>query len=136
MTHKENPVVIVGPETDEHASGTRERIEALGAEVLLIDPLRLASDLSVTLGQSAEAIEINGRLVPPAAVYVRNLVDSPGTFGVDANQDMTSNWAGTLRVFNERSDVLASLLYRWEAAGIPMYNGLGVLPRMVKPFQL
>lgn len=130
------PVVVVGPESDAHVIGIAERVRALGAEALVLDPCHFPSSMRLTLGEQNDDVAIDGKRVRPAAVYVRNMGANPFRTGLALADDWQSDWQRALLVNRERSDVVTALLSRWERAGIPMYNGLVCNHRMTKPFQL
>jgi glutathione synthase/RimK-type ligase-like ATP-grasp enzyme len=127
------PVVILGPGADSHVQAMQVRLGRLGVPVRLLDLVRFPDEMALTLGESMTAIEVDGQPLRPAAVYVRNL-------GLSALDLASATDADELRqaiaVNRERSDLCASLVHRWEEAGIPVYNGLRARNRITKPFQL
>jgi hypothetical protein len=131
-----SPVVIVGPADDAHVAGMSQRMRALGAEPLLLDPDRFPSSLRLSLGDELDDVLIDGTRVCPAAVYVRNLgtgaLHAARSADCDSATERFRNWL----VGRERADVLTAVISRWEHCGVPVYNGLAASARMTKPFQL
>lgn len=131
-----SPVVIVGPTDDAHVVGVSRRVRMLGAEPLLVDAGRFPSSMRLTLGEDLDEVLIDGVLVRPSAVYVRNVGtgarQAASSAGCDSAAERFRNWLAG----RERADVLTAMLSRWEHSGVPVYNGLAASPRMTKPFQL
>jgi glutathione synthase/RimK-type ligase-like ATP-grasp enzyme len=133
------PIVIVGPGGDSHVQGMAARLERLGAATRLLDLSHFPERMQLTLGEAMEAIDVDGVRLRPAAVYVRNLGLNPMTLGSDGDADAAATVEAmrqAIAVNRERVDLLASVVHRWEALGIPIYNGLGARNRITKPFQL
>jgi hypothetical protein len=131
-----SPVVIVGPADDAHVVGMAQRVRAFGAEPLLLDASRFPCSLRLTLGDDLDEIVIDGTVVRPSAVYVRNVgtgaLHAASSAECDSAAERFRNWL----VGRERADVLTAMLSRWEHLGVPVYNGLATGLRMTKPFQL
>ena len=130
-----HPVVIVGPADEPHVTAMTARLHALGAPVALVDATRFPEDLTLSLGDRRDDIVIDGRSVRPAAVYVRNLacglmsmLEPPGGTAED--------WWRAIVIDRERTSMLLALAYRWQSAGVPLYNGLLDSARITKPYQL
>ncbi len=103
------PVVIISPARDAHAIAVRDRLAASGVPVRLFDPGKFPERMHITLREQLEHVEIDGELVTPSSVYVRDLA---------------------------LAGFVMAIVHRWEAAGIPIYNPLSALPRTAKPYQL
>jgi glutathione synthase/RimK-type ligase-like ATP-grasp enzyme len=132
-----SPIVIVGSLADEHVQAIREGLLQRGHEPFVLDAQRFPADLSVSLGEVAEAITIDGRRVGrPASAYVRSLYASPGGFGVDADEAMKADWRRTSAAFRERTTLLSAVLLRWEQLGAAMYNSTQLGINITKPYQL
>ncbi len=114
-----SPVVIVSPERDDHALVVRDRLHAAGVAVRIVDTTRFPRELTISMGERASAIELDGDRFTPQSVYVRDL-------GLD--------FAG--RAARERAEVVLALGHRWEMQGIPIYNPLSAVPRTTRPYQL
>ena len=137
MTSPERQVVLVGSATDEHVVALAGAIRARGVVPLLFDSLRFPELPRLSLGESVEDVVVDGRpLGRPAAVYLRGLHASPLSYLVDADKEMTANWRKTLIVFQEKGELLFSLLQRWDLLGVPIYNPLAASEATRKPFQI
>lgn len=132
----EGAVLIVAPDGDPHARAVFDRLRASGTDAVAFDPGAFPDRISIGLGDRLEDIAIDGRRGLPAAVYVRDLSLNPAgaLSGLDAA--MRENWRRTMIALRERSDFVVSILHRWEAAGVRLYNPLTVFPRITKPYQL
>jgi glutathione synthase/RimK-type ligase-like ATP-grasp enzyme len=131
------PVVLCGSLGDPHVLGLHDRLRKAGREPLLLDSQRFPGSLRVNLGDRPDDIRIDGVGVPrPAAVYLRSLYQSPAGYGVDASRDMEADWRRTLAKYKERNALISAILYRWEAAGVPVYNPLSAQRNITKPFQM
>ncbi len=131
------PIVLVGSLDDPHVHAVHEELRARGRDPLIFDALRFPEYLRVSLEQGQAQIELDGRQVGrPSAVYVRSLYQSPAGFGVDAEEAMREDWRKTMMVFRERTTLLTSILLRWEALGVPLYNPPSVGARITKPHQI
>jgi glutathione synthase/RimK-type ligase-like ATP-grasp enzyme len=131
------PVVVVGSAEDHHAKAVLDGVVARGVRAILLDPLRFPGSHRLSLGSPHAAMELDGvRIGEPAAVYLRSLYLSPIAFGVDVETEMQADWRRTLVVFREKSEFLVSVLRRWEALGIPIYNPLTASDALRKPFQI
>lgn len=131
------PVLLVGAEHDDHVAALREALRARGHEPLLFDSLGFPSGARLALGEALDDIRLDGRpLARPAAIYMRSLYLSPLSYLVDAAEDMQANWRTTLVIFKEKGELLLSLLRRWEALGVPMFNSLSASDATRKPWQL
>jgi glutathione synthase/RimK-type ligase-like ATP-grasp enzyme len=115
----------------------RDRLRGEGEEVLLLDTRRFPESLHITLGDRPEHIEIDGRRVRARSVYVRDLGLNPVTPGAQVDErEMAADWRTAVLALRERSDVITSVVQRWEAAGVPVYNPQSVRYRITKPLQL
>lgn len=133
----ESPIVIVGSPEDAHAHAVCEGVRARGHEPVLLNAQRFPEEMTLSLGEANDAIEIDGRRVGrPAAAYIRSLYQNPAGFGVEADDAMRENWRRTMVAFRERTTPLAATLLRWEHAGSAMYNPTGVNVNITKPYQL
>lgn len=137
MGNDRRPVVLCGSLGDSHVRALHDRLREAGQEPLLLDSQRFPGSLRVNLGDRPEDIRIDGVRVPlPAAVYLRSLYQSPAGYGVDASREMEADWRRTLAKYRERNTLLSAILYRWECAGVPIYNPLSVQRNITKPFQM
>jgi glutathione synthase/RimK-type ligase-like ATP-grasp enzyme len=71
----------------------------------------------------------------PRSVYVRSLHCEPLAPG-ELAAAMERDWRKTTAMLRERGAQLASALLRWEALGVPVYNGLQSQVNLTKPYQL
>jgi glutathione synthase/RimK-type ligase-like ATP-grasp enzyme len=129
-------VVIVSPPGDLHARAVRERLLGLGVDAVLLDTTRFPGELRISLGEQLGDIEIDGRRITPSAVYVRDLALSPAGANVDLDGEIRRDWRRAMAALRERTDFVLSILYRWEQAGIPIYNPFSAYARITKPYQL
>ncbi len=137
MGKNQRPVVLCGSLGDNHVLALHDRLREAGRETLLLDAQRFPSSLRINLGDRPDDIRIDGVRVPlPAAVYLRSLYQSPAAYGVDTGQEMEADWRRTLAKYKERNTLLSAILYRWESAGVPVYNPLSVQRNITKPFQM
>jgi glutathione synthase/RimK-type ligase-like ATP-grasp enzyme len=137
MSNDRRPVVLCGSLGDSHVRALHDRLREAGREPLLLDSQRFPGSLRVNLGDRREDIRIDGVRVPlPAAVYLRSLYQSPAGYGVDSSREMEADWRRTLAKYRERNTLLSAILYRWEAAHVPIYNPLSVQRNITKPFQM
>lgn len=137
LTTEENPIVLVGSLSDNHVRALHDRLCISGRNPYVLDALKFPADLRISLGSSINDICINGTcLSQPSAVYVRSLYQSPSNYGVNDEQRMHDDWRLTLIKYKERNTLLTSILYRWEASGIPVYNPLSAQTNITKPYQL
>ena len=137
MSNDQRPVVLCGSLGDSHVRALHDRLRGAGREPLLLDSQRFPSSLRVNLGDRPDDVRIDGVRVPlPAAVYLRSLYQSPAAYGVEADQEMEADWRRTLAKFKERNTLLSAILYRWESAGVPVYNPLSAQRNITKPFQM
>lgn len=131
------PIVIAGSVEDEHVEAVAAALRARGIEPVLFDSLRFPTTTRVSLGDSFDEIVIDGRALPlPAAVYVRGLHISPLSYLVDADADMRENWRKTMIVFQEKGEMLLSVVQRWDQLGVPLYNSPTASDTTRKPFQI
>lgn len=131
------PIVIVGALTDDHARAVYEGVLARGHEPFVLNGQDFPDTLAVSLGEAAEAIEIAGRrLGRPAAAYVRSLYLDAAGYGLDVEEAMKQDWRRTTMILRERSTALSSVLLRWNALGVPLYNPPDTRMMITKPFQL
>lgn len=136
MIVSNSTVVIVSPPGDVHARAVRERLLGLGTDAVLFDTTEFPSELKISLGEELGDIEIAGRRITPSAVYVRDLALSPVGMNVDLDAEIRRDWRRTMAALRERSDFVLSILYRWERAGVPIYNPFSAYTRITKPYQL
>ncbi len=131
------PIVLIGSEHDDHVAALRGALRARGHEPVLFDSLRFPGGPRLALGEALDDLRLEGQpLARPAAIYMRSLYLSPLSYLVDAADDMQANWRTTLVVFKEKGELLLSLLRRWEALGVPMFNSLSASDNSRKPWQL
>jgi len=131
-----DPIVIIAPEHDAHAQAVRDRLHAMGAEVMILETARFPGELRISLGTRLDDVEIDGRRIAPAAIYIRDLGLNPSGPGNDLAAGMTADWRRTLAALHERTEFVISLMRRWEAAGVPVYNPLSAYERITKPYQI
>jgi glutathione synthase/RimK-type ligase-like ATP-grasp enzyme len=132
-----SPIVVVGSLTDDHARAIVETLQARGHEAFVFDAQRFPEQLPIALGHAIDDIVIEGRRIGrPRAVYLRSLYSSPAAFGVEADEAMKEDWRRTSAVFRERSTLLSSIVLRWEAQGVPIYNPISRSIDITKPYQL
>jgi len=129
-------VVVVAPGADEHARAVVERLQASGVAARLFDTHRFPGELRISLGADPAAIDLDGERVVPSSVYVRDLgLDAAGQHA-RLDDAMAGDWRRTMAALRERADFVLSIVHRWEALGIPVYNPLSAFPRITKPYQL
>lgn len=131
-------IVICGSLSDIHVKTVFDRIRENGHVPSVLDAQQFPESMRIKLRQTCEEIDIDGRsLARPAAVYLRSLYQSPAGFGVHVEEEhMRRDWRQTLAKFEERNTLLASVLLRWEALGVPIYNPVSIQRNITKPFQL
>ncbi len=130
-------VLIVGSPEDIHVESVARRLGEEGVEAFVMDTLAFPERTRLSMTDALEGVTVDGRPVGrPGAVYVRQLHVHPLAFGVDVTEDMEADWRTTLITFREKATTLMGLLSRWEALGVPMYNGLASDWRDHKPAQL
>ena len=125
-------VVILAPAQDAHGQAVRERLRADGCEARVIDTQRFPAAMRIGLGERLEDIAIDGEATRPSAVYVRDYGLNPIATGELGGEDALR----AMVALRERTDLVMSIVHRWEAAGVPIYNPPSVYPRITKPFQL
>ena len=131
------PVLLVGSRDDAHVSELARRVQEEGVEALVVDTLTFPQETRLGLTEGLEGITLDGRrLERPGAIYLRGYHAHPLAFGVDAREAMDEDWRTTLVAFREKLTLLAGLVGRWEAMGVPVYNPLTTDWRMPKPVQL
>lgn len=130
------PIVIIAPADEWHACAVRDRLHAMGADAMILDTGRFPDQMRISLGEQLDDVEIDGRRIVPAAVYLRDLGLNPSGPARSLADSMSADWRRTLAALRERSDLVSSLVLRWEAAGVPIYNPLSAFPRITKPYQL
>lgn len=131
------PVVLVGAPDDEHVQALAENLPRRGVETLVFDSLGFPMKTQLTFGIALDDITIDGKPLPkPRAVYLRALYLSPIGFGVDFTDAMNDNWRRTMIVLREKAEMLMSLMQRWEALGVPIYNGPIAAEATRKPAQM
>lgn len=131
------PVVLVGAPDDEHVQALAESLPRRGVETLVFDSLGFPMKTQLTFGIALDDIAVDGTPIPkPRAVYLRALYLSPIGFGVDFTDAMNDNWRRTMIVLREKAEMLMSLMQRWEALGVPIYNGPLAAEATRKPAQM
>jgi glutathione synthase/RimK-type ligase-like ATP-grasp enzyme len=131
------PVLLVGGAGDAHVAALAARLREDGVEAVCVDTLAFPDQTRVTLGEGLDAITVDGRRIErPGAVYLRQLHAHPLAFGVDAQEEMDTDWRTTLVAFREKASLLRGLVGRWEALGVPVYNPLSTEWRGEKPLQI
>jgi len=119
------PIVVIGSLDDPHVTEMRDRLISLGQIPYVLDVGHFPSEIKISLGEKLSAIDIDGNHIAPACVYVRNL----GLGLLDfSTQSVVAH--------REQSDFIMSLIYRWEEAGVPIYNPPSTRYRVTKPFQI
>ena len=125
-------VLIVGAGRDEHARAVEAAVTERGMPATIFDTHAFPGELSISLGADPASIEIAGERVSPSAVYIRDLGLDP----VGIADQMSADWRRAQAAMRERGELVLSIVHRWEALGIPIYNPLSAFPRITKPFQL
>ncbi|HEY5923802.1 MAG TPA: hypothetical protein VIV11_19105 [Kofleriaceae bacterium] len=123
-------VIIIAPETDPHAIAVRDRI---GAGASILDTHQFPEKLKMSLGDHPDEIAIGGERVRPTAVYVRDYGLNPI---VSEDELGGANWRRAMVALRERSEMVHSLVYRWEQLGIPVYNPPTGREKITKPYQI
>jgi glutathione synthase/RimK-type ligase-like ATP-grasp enzyme len=139
MTEKTQagPVLLVGSPGDIHVEAVARRLGEEGVEAFVLDSLAFPEKTRVSLSDDLDGITVDGRPVGrPGAVYVRQFHGHPLAMDVDVSEDMEDDWRTTLVVFREKATLLKGLMGRWEALGVPLYNGPSSDWRTPKPTQL
>lgn len=130
-------VVVVGSPIDGHVGAVTSALAERGIETTVLDSLSYPSGPRISLGDRLSSIKLDGKDIgKPAAVYVRDVYAHPLSVGVEAEQQMDGDWRRTLVAFREKSQVMFSILARWDELGVPMYNPTAPDWRYSKPFQL
>jgi glutathione synthase/RimK-type ligase-like ATP-grasp enzyme len=131
------PIVIVGALEDLHTRAIYDGVRERGHEPFVLNAQAFPEHMTLSLGEAANAIAIDGRsLGRPAAAYVRSLYQNPAGFGVEADEAMKTNWRRTMLAFRERSTPLSAILLRWEMTGTAIYNPTKSSVNITKPYQL
>jgi len=130
------PIVIIGSQDDPHVEKVMNRLESLGETAYALDFHYFPETITISLGEQITAIDIDEQRIVPSCVYVRNL--GLGLFSAyeDDEQERRKNLQRTMTAYREKSDFIMSLMYRWEEAGVPIYNPPSTRHRVTKPFQL
>jgi glutathione synthase/RimK-type ligase-like ATP-grasp enzyme len=137
MARKTGTVLLVGSPGDAHVEAVARRLGEEGVEAFVLDALGFPGRTRVALTEALDGIAVDGRPVGrPGAVYVRQLHAHPLAHGVDATEAMAADWRTTLVAFREKAALLSGVLGRWEALGVPLYNGPTSDWRLQKPTQL
>jgi len=135
MASDRDSVLVIAPEGDAHARAVTDRLASMGVDAVSLDMSRFPGALAISLGEDLTDITIDGRRVAPRAVYLRDLaLDPSGRPGFDVA--MRDDWGRTMAALRERSTFLMSILYRWEAAGVRLYNPVSAFQNITKPYQL
>ncbi|MFO7566316.1 MAG: hypothetical protein R6X02_26975 [Enhygromyxa sp.] len=130
-------ILLLGSPTDAHVAALAQALEARGRAAVILDTAAFPERTRVSLGEAAGSIRVDGReLGRPAAVYVRQLHNHPLAFGVDADEAMAHDWYATLVAFREKAEFMVSLVARWEALGVRVYNSPRTDWLQGKPMQL
>lgn len=130
-------VLLLGSPNDAHIAALARALDARGCEPVIVDTSTFPDRTRISLGEAAGSIRIDGReLGCPRAVYVRQLHNHPLAFGVDANEAMDHDWYATLVAFREKAELMVSLVARWEALGVRVYNSPRTDWLQGKPMQL
>lgn len=130
-------VVLAGSAEDEHVAAVAGAVRERGVEPVVFDSLRFPASPRLALGESIDDVMVDGSpLGQPATVYLRALHLSPLSYLVDVEKEMEENWSKTMVIFQEKGEMLISLLLRWEAQGAAIYNPLSASDTTRKPFQL
>ncbi len=117
-------VLIIGSPEDSHVEAVARRLGEQGVEVRVLDTLGFPERTRLSLTDALEGVSVDGQpLGRPGAIYVRQIHAHPLAYLVDATEDMEADWRTTLITFREKATLLLGLLSRWEAQGVPMYNG-------------
>jgi len=133
----ESIILLLGSPDDDHVAALAQAITARGLEPVILDTAGFPERTRISLGEAAGSIRVDGReLGCPHAVYVRQLHNHPLAFGVDASEAMADDWYATLVAFREKAEFMVSLVGRWEALGIPVYNSPRANWLHGKPMQL
>jgi hypothetical protein len=137
LDEKTAPVLLIGSPDDPHIDAIAKGVRDRGVEALIVDTLSFPVEPLITLGESLDAIRIDGRVVDrPAAVYLRDIYTHPLAYGIGADDEMDADWRRTMVAFREKAQVLYPLLGRWHELGVPIYNPTVGDWRYAKPFQL
>jgi glutathione synthase/RimK-type ligase-like ATP-grasp enzyme len=137
MPYMEAPVVLIGPEQDEHILTVQAGLREAGREPLILDPNRFPRSLAISMGNNSSDIRVDGYdLGRPAAVYLRSLQQTPIAFGSDSQAAMGTDWRQTLTTYHERNTMLTAMVMRWEELGVPLYNPFTAQRNITKPLQL
>jgi glutathione synthase/RimK-type ligase-like ATP-grasp enzyme len=123
-------VIIIAPDTDPHAIAVRDRI---GTGATILDTHKFPEQLRMSLGDRPDEIVIGGERVRPTAVYVRDYGLNPM---MSEEEIGGPNWRRGFIALRERSEMVHSLVYRWEQLGIPVYNPPTGREKITKPYQI
>jgi glutathione synthase/RimK-type ligase-like ATP-grasp enzyme len=129
-------VAIIAPEQDPHAIAVRDRLRAGGTDARILDALRFPGELRISMGDRLDDISIDGERLRPTSVYARDLGLNPLVTEADLEAERRGSWRRAMTALRERSEVVLSLVHRWEEAGIPIYNPLSTRHRITKPYQI
>ena len=133
----DGPVVLVGAAGDDHVAALAEALRGRGEDPVVVDSLAFPAGPTISMGERLDELKVGGRTLPvPRAVYLRSLYLSPIAHLVDVDRAMDENWRTTMVVFREKSEFLLSVIRRWEALGVPVYNPLRAGDGTRKPYQL
>ncbi len=131
-----DPIALVGAPDDAHVAAIARGLAERDVDHVIVDTFKFPDDYPISLGEKVPAIEVDGRSLSPAAVYVRDLYATALSPWIDFSDEMEQNWRRTLVALREKGQLLFSLLARWAELGIPFYNPPAPEWRLAKPFQL
>ena len=108
MRQYPGPIVIFSPADDAHAVVVSDWLRARGQPVHLLDTRTFPRGASVTLCEELDQLEVDGVRIHPSSAYIR--VHGPY--------------------------VVTTILNRWDAVGVPIYNAPAAALRTTPPYQL
>lgn len=133
----QSPIVLLGAEDDEHIMALAHELRARGERPLIIDPRLFPRQLTVSLGADLADIRIGDSSgLVPRAVYIRSLYTDPAGHRTNVDQSMDENWRRTSAALTERWHLWSSVLFRWSALGVRLYNPAESAQALTKPYQL
>lgn len=133
----QSPIVLLGAEDDEHIIAIATELRARGERPLVIDPRLFPRQLAVSLGTDLNDIRIGDHAgLVPRAVYLRSLYTDPAGHRTNVEQSMETDWRRTSAALTERWHLWSSLLFRWSALGVRLYNPAECSQPLTKPYQL
>jgi glutathione synthase/RimK-type ligase-like ATP-grasp enzyme len=106
--------------------------DRLGGDAMILDTERFPEALRISLGAHPDQITIDGKPLRPSAAYVRSYGLNP----LSEDELGGEGWRVAMVALRERSEMVHSMVRRWEDLGVAIYNPPSTRERITKPYQL